>query len=442
MSAPSSISRRAFLRTASAAGALSLASTGCRNDNPGRDTLAKILVVGGGAAGLAVAAKLRRDLPRATVMLAEPSARHACQPLLPLVALGLVPAGRIWRDTAGLVPAGVQWIPDAVSWVDVPRNEAVLAKGPRIRYDFLVLAPGVQRNWDALPGISRAALGEHGIHSVHDREGVARTAQALKQTVSTGGRAIFADAGPAASCSGAAKTVCLLADDLARSLGERDRLQADFFSAAPQLAAEPRASRRLAQVFESRQIAAWTGIRLAGVDAPARKATFENVRTKDVFTEEFDLLHFAPPQSAPAFVRESGLAWTEGPFADGGWIKVDPATLVSPDHPNVLALGDAVGLDTAKTTSAIRRQVPAVAANLGRLVAGQEPAALYDGSAANPVATDFGHVLRAETNYARVPAPAFPYSLMDPGREQACAWWAYRHLTPQLYFNLLLRGLA
>ena len=176
MSAPSSISRRAFLRTASAAGALSLASTGCRNDNPGRDTLAKILVVGGGAAGLAVAAKLRRDLPRATVMLAEPSARHACQPLLPLVALGLVPAGRIWRDTAGLVPAGVQWIPDAVSRVDVPRNEAVLAKGPRIRYDFLVLAPGVQRNWDALPGSSRAALGEHGIHSVHDREGVARTA--------------------------------------------------------------------------------------------------------------------------------------------------------------------------------------------------------------------------------------------------------------------------
>ena len=89
----------------------------------------------------------------------------------------------------------MQWIPDAVSRVDVPRNEAVLAKGPRIRYDFLVLAPGVQRNWDALPGISRAALGEHGIHSVHDREGVARTAQALKQTVSTGGRAIFADAG-------------------------------------------------------------------------------------------------------------------------------------------------------------------------------------------------------------------------------------------------------
>ena len=129
MSAPSSISRRAFLRTASAAGALSLASTGCRNDNPGRDTLAKILVVGGGAAGLAVAAKLRRDLPRAIVLLAEPSARHACQPLLPLVALGLVPAGRIWRDTAGLVPAGVQWIPDAVSWVDVPRNEAVPQRG-------------------------------------------------------------------------------------------------------------------------------------------------------------------------------------------------------------------------------------------------------------------------------------------------------------------------
>lgn len=442
MSDPSSITRRAFLRTATAAGALSLLPSGCRDDNPARDTLAKILVVGGGAAGLAIAAKLRRVLPRATISLADPSPRHACRPLLPLVALGQVPADRVWRATADLVPAGVQWHQDAVVAVDAPRNEAVLARGDRVRYDFLVLAPGARPDWDAIPGVSRSVLGSHGVHSVHDAEGVARTAQALKQAVSTGGRAVFADAGPFASCSGAAKTVCLLAEHLARNLGERGRLQLDFFTAAPQLADEPRAARRLGRVFESRQIAAWTGIRLVGVDAPARRATFEHVRTKETFTEDFDFLHFAPPQSAPGFVRESGLAWTEGEFAAGGWIKVDPATLVHPDHANILALGDALGVHAAKTTSAIRRQVPAVAANLGRLIAGQRPAPLYDGYAANPVATDFGHVLRAETNYARRPAAAFPYSLMDPGREQACAWWEYRYLAPQLYFNLLLRGRA
>ena len=436
------ISRRDFVRTASAAGALSLLSAGCRNDNPAKDTLAKILVVGGGAAGLAMAARLRRMLPRATISLIEPAERHVCQPALPLVAAGHYRTPLIARREADLIPGDVQWLRDAVTEIDAANNTALLSRGEKVRYDFLVLAPGIQQNWASVAGVTLASMARGNAHSVYDREGADRTWRALKKLASTGGRALFADAATPSSCSGAAKSMCLLAEDLSRKYNARERLQLDFFTSARRLCASSRCAARLEKVFEERKVPAWTGVRLAGVDVQARRATFENLRTKETFTEDYELLHFAPPQSAPDFVRASGLGCTEGPFAEGSWIKVDPRTLVHRDHANIVALGDAAALPTAKTTSAIRFQVPVAATNLCALIAGRRPAAVYDGSAANPVATDFGHVLRDESDYEGRLAPVFPYYLMDAAREQRCAWWEFRHLTVPLYFNLLVRGLA
>ena len=443
---PSPITRRTFIRAASAAGcfvACSATTAGCTDaDNPARDTLAKILIVGGGAAGLAMAARLHRLLPRATLTIVEPSERHVCQPALPLVAAGHHRTPMICRREADLIPDDVRWIRDAVAEIDAVHDTAILSKGEKVRYDFLVLAPGVRQNWTAVEGVTLAALGRGNAHSVYDREGADRTWRALKKLASTGGRALFADAATPSACSGAAKSMCLLTEDLSRKYNTRDRLQMDFFTSARHLCAEPRSAAHLERLFEARHVPTWSGVRLTGVDLQARRATFENLRTKETFAEDYEFLHFAPPQAAPDFVRASGLGCTEGPFAEGAWIKVDPRTLVHRDHDNILALGDAAALPTAKTTSAIRFQVPVAAANLCALIAGRKPAAVYTGLAANPIATDFGHVLRDESDYERRLVPTFPYYLMDAAREQRCAWWEFRHLTLPLYFNLLLRGLA
>ena len=440
------VSRRDFVRTASAAGllgALPVLTAGCTGaDNPARDTLAKILIVGGGAAGLAMAARLRRMLPRATLTVVEPAERHVCQPALTLVATGHYRTDLITRKESTLIPSGVQWLRDAMTEIDADHNTASLAKGGRVRYDFLVLAPGVQQNWTAIQGITPSTPGRGNVHSVYDREGADRTWRALKKLASTGGRALFTDASTPSACTGAAKSICLLTEALSRRLNARSRVQADFLTSARRLCDVPHNAPRLKQIFDARGIQTWTGVRLVGVDVRSRKATFENIRTKETFEEEYGVLHFAPPQSAPDFVRASGLGWTEGEFADGAWIKVDPSTLVHLDRPNIVALGDAAALPTDKTASAVRRQAPVAAANLCSLIAGRAPSATYDGYAANPVVTDFGHVMRLEADYGRRPAPTLPYALMDTSRELRCAWWEFRHLTQPLYFNLLLRGLA
>ena len=76
----------------------------------------------------------------------------------------------------------------------------------------------------------------------------------------------------------------------------------------------------------------------------------------------FDMLHLAPPQAAPKFIRES-------PLANGaGWLDVDHFTLQHNKFPNVFGVGDAAGLPTAKTGAAIRKQVPVMLENILTLI--------------------------------------------------------------------------
>ena len=57
------------------------------------------------------------------------------------------------------------------------------------------------------------------------------------------------------------------------------------------------------------------------------------------FVEDYDFLHFTPPMSAPDFVREAGLGWTEGKLAADAWVMVDKETLVHKTYPNIVSLG-------------------------------------------------------------------------------------------------------
>lgn len=126
--------------------------------------------------------------------------------------------------------------------------------------------------------------------------------------------------------------------------------------------------------------------------------------------------------SAPDFVREAGLGWTEGKLAADAWVMVDKETLVHKTYPNIVSLGDVAGIPTSKTSAAIRKQVPIAAKNLISLMEGKEPAEKYDGYAACPIVTDYGHVLLCEFNYKKRGAKLVPFTLLDTSKEQWAAW--------------------
>ena len=182
--------------------------------------------------------------------------------------------------------------------------------------------------------------------------------------------------------------------------------------------------------------------RLTGVDTAAKRAYFLNSETGATFTEDYDILHFAPPQSAPDFVRNSGLGWKEGKLAPEAWVKTDKKTFVHLDHPNIVCLGDAAGIPTSKTSAAIRKQAPIAVDNLCSLIAGKAPEAIYGGYAACPIITDYGHVLMAEFDYEKKCCQSFPFSLIDTTKELRSAWWLKLYVLKPMYFHLMLRGLA
>ena len=103
------LGRRAFLKTTAAAGLISLLGAGgCGMKGSGRAV--RIVVIGGGAAGLGMAARLRRLLSHARITLIDPAERQFYQPGFTLIASGVYQPRQVWRRQSDCIPQGVEWL--------------------------------------------------------------------------------------------------------------------------------------------------------------------------------------------------------------------------------------------------------------------------------------------------------------------------------------------
>ena len=113
----------------------------------------RVVIIGGGSAGIDVAARLARALPQGSVAIIEPSRKHYYQPLWTLVGGGVFPKQNSERDEVSLIPQGVTWMRDAVTEFLPEENAVVTQGGKRIKYDFLVVAAGIQIDWGKIKGL-------------------------------------------------------------------------------------------------------------------------------------------------------------------------------------------------------------------------------------------------------------------------------------------------
>lgn len=441
------INRRHFFKLMAAAGLVTAVGI-YKAKEFSSNAKGKIVIIGGGAAGISMAARLNDWLDEPDITLIDPSDRHFYQPGFTLIASGVYQPDEVWRKQEDCMPSDIKWIKDSVAAIDPNKNQVATKNNGKIAYDFLVLTPGLQTNWEKVEGITQATLGEGNAHSIYDFEGAQKTWKALQEFSKTGGKAIYTDTYTKHKCGGAPKKICLLTDDYTRKQGTRDNADMHYYTASKELYDIPFFTPRLLKIYEERNIPINLNVRVKGVDTVAKQVHFEKIETvgdQKVYTpfiEDYDFLHFTPPMSAPDFVREAGLGWTEGKLAAEAWVMVDKETLVHKTYPNIISLGDVAGIPTSKTSAAVRKQVPIAAKNLISLMEGKEPEEKYDGYAACPIVTDYGHVLLCEFNYKKEPEISFPFNLIDTSKEQRAAWWLKVHILKPMYFYGMLNGFA
>ncbi len=390
----------------------------------------RVLILGGGTAGITVAAQLRRKLRPYDVAIVEPSAKHYYQPLWTLVGAGVFPKELSERAESAFIPAGADWIQDYVAEIQPEKNQVVLRGGRAIGYDYLVVALGIQIDWNKIPGLSEG-IGKDGICSNYSYQHVDYTWECLKNF--RGGNAIFTMPHTAVKCGGAPQKIMYLADDYFRRHGVRDKSQVIYATPQAAIFAVEKYRKTLEKVVERKQIDVRFKHNLIELDPEQKKAVFERLDTQERVTMPYEMIHVTPPMSAPDVIGRSRLA------NEQGWVAADKFTLQHPTFSNVFPIGDCSGLPTSKTGAAIRKQAPVLVKNLLAAMQGEPLAAKYDGYTSCPVVTGYGKLVLAEFDYEGQPAETFPF---DQSKERLSMYLLKAYALPRLYWHGMLRGRA
>jgi sulfide:quinone oxidoreductase len=432
------LSRRNFLKFAAGGSALALAPSPSSAQTGTVRTSARIVIVGAGAAGTALANRLVRRLDGASVTLIDPKPEHIYQPGLSLVATGLKPAGYVLSKTTDWLPASATLVAKRATAVDPVARTVSVEGGEAIAYDYLVLAPGLVLDHDAIEGFSLDMVGKDGIGALYaGPDHAARTWQAASRFVETGGVGLFTRPATEMKCAGAPLKHTFLVDDLARRGAAGSKARIVYASNSNALFGVPIVSEKVRMLFGERGIETVYGHVLKSIDAGRKIATFE---TPDGAKEiGYDYIHVIPPQRAPDFVRQSGLSWADK-WTDQGWVEVDQKTLRHRRHPEIFALGDVAGVPKGKTAASVKWQVPVVEDHLVAQLAGKEGTAVYDGYTSCPLITRVGRAMLVEFDYNNNLVPSFP-GIIAP-LEELWISWLMKEIALKPTYNAMLRGQA
>jgi len=383
----------------------------------------KIVIVGGGAGGMSVAGRLLNQRSDLDIAIIEPSEYHYYQPAWTLVGGGAFDIEKTRRPQVDFIPEQARWFKQRVQAFEPEQNQVVLEDGSRVAYEFLVVAAGIQLDWDRIEGLE-AALGDNGVTSNYRYDLAPYTWECVQEL--RGGQALFTQPPMPIKCAGAPQKILYLAADHFRR--NDINVEVHFLPAGPSMFGVPFYAQALDKVMAAYGATPDFGHKLIAVDGPAKQATFEVADEGRQVTFDFEMLHVVPPQSAPDFIKSSPIA------NEAGWVDVDKSTLQHAKHANVYGLGDCCSTPNSKTAAAVRSQVPVLVSNLLAALNGNPATASYDGYASCPLTTSRGKVLLAEFSYDGAITPSFP---VDPRIPRRTYWALKKHFLPRLYWRML-----
>ena len=411
------------------------------------DKKSTVLIIGGGTAGIMVAAQMKKQRPDLDISLMEPSEDHYYQPAWTLVGAGTYDYEKTRRPMASVIPSGVDWIKEYAESFDPDNNTVTSKNGNAYSYDFLVVAPGIKIDSTLVDGLTDCIDKGVVCSNYTDPDHTWNVIKNFK-----GGTALFTQPTTPIKCGGAPQKIMYLASSHWHKNGIAKNSDIVFATPGTIIFGVPQIAKTLMKVVDRYNINLRFGYKLVAVDGNEQIAWYQmadhekeynhkdvgELKNGDLKGIRFDMMHLAPPQTAPDFIRSSPLV------NDAKWIDVDKGTMQHKKFKNIFGLGDAAGLPTAKTGAAIRKQVPIVVENIFRLIDAKTLSSkVYNGYSSCPLVTDYGKMVLAEFDYDNnfTPDPKLKQMLVfDSSKESWRLWMLKKYILPKLYWDKMMKG--
>lgn len=321
---------------------------------------ARVVVIGGGFAGATCARVLKRLDPHLVVTLVEPNAEYTACPFSNLVIAGL----RDLRDQQfgydRLRAAGLELAMLSATAVDPQARTVTLADGTNLSYNRLIVAPGIDIRWDALPGYDEAAA-ERMPHAWKAGPQTMLLRRQLDAMEDGGLVVISAPANPFRCPPGPYERASLIAWYLKT---RKPRSKLIVLDAKDAFSKQKLFQNAWGQLYPG--LLEWVplsaGGKLVSVDPAALTLT------TDFETYKAAVANVIPPQRAGHIAERAGVA------DRSGWCPIDPVTFASALQPDIHVIGDAaIAGAMPKSAFAANAQATVCAAAVASLLAGNRP---------------------------------------------------------------------
>jgi sulfide:quinone oxidoreductase len=398
----------------------------------------KVVVVGGGAAGLAISHRLLRSgkFAQDDIAVVDPATWHHYQPGWTLVGGGLKTKEELRKPLKTLIDPKMKFYNDSVATFAPNENQITLGSGDKLGYQQLRVAPGIKVNYDSIKGLPEALANPDSlVSSIYGYDTCNKVYRAIQQMKK--GTAIFTQPAGVVKCAGAPQKIMWLSWDYWQKAGLYNAtgdssIKMAFATGLSVMFGVPKYSAKLDELRQQRAVEGCFQHDLVAING--NTAIFNLLGTQRQLTKHFDFLHVVPKMGPHSFVNNSVLA------NEAGFVDVDSATTRHNKYRNIWSAGDASSLPTSKTAAAITSQVPVLVDNILSSMNGASLRSIYDGYTSCQLLTQYGKVLLAEFKYGAEPKETFNWLGIDQVTPRRAFYHLKKDFFPWVYYKSMVKG--